>query len=231
MITPVDFHPPLGLIIRTPRLILQPADEPCALRLAMAVLEHGIHDTNHSPFGTQWSDADATTVARRVFTDSLPKTHERLWKLSFAVRLAGTPDTPIGVVVLRQDGDLEGGVCTASWFVRPMHGNGLGTETRAALLKLAFDGMGADYASSLVFTNNTASLGVTQKFGYTHMSSEMREVRGSLEEYAKMTLTREQWRGHLLAQSLGAEVLWEGLVPVLDYFGIASALDEEQIAG
>lgn len=221
MITTDELHPPLGLIVRTPRLVLQAADESCAKLLSLAVLEHGIHDQGFSPFVTHWSDADIVTVSQRVFTDALPKSCDGLWKLTFAVRTVDRPDIPIGMVTLRQDEEDAEAVRTSSWFIRPMHGKGLGTETRAALLKLAFQGLNAEKAVSSAFAFNSPSLGVTKKFGYTLVGSEFREVRGRLEERLNLALTRDQWREHPAAQALSADVSWEGLAPVTKFFGIA----------
>ncbi|HWS49398.1 MAG TPA: GNAT family protein [Microbacterium sp.] len=57
-------------------------------------------------------------------------------------------------------------VNTGSWLTRSVHGRGLGTEMRAALLLFAFDVLGAEWAESGAASWNEASLRVSEKLGY-----------------------------------------------------------------
>jgi RimJ/RimL family protein N-acetyltransferase len=71
--------------------------------------------------------------------------------------------------------------CTPSgglwlWIGLEYQGQGIGTEMRAAVLYLAFAGLGADYALSGAFTDNPASLAVSRKLGYGEDGVD-REVR------------------------------------------------------
>ncbi len=57
-------------------------------------------------------------------------------------------------------------VLSGSWLGRAHQGQGIGTEMRAAILHLAFAGLGADRADTGAFEDNEASLAVTRKLGY-----------------------------------------------------------------
>ncbi|MGM7696579.1 GNAT family N-acetyltransferase [Microbacterium sp. A84] len=57
-------------------------------------------------------------------------------------------------------------VNTGSWLPKSVHGRGLGTEMRAALLLFAFDALGAEWAESGAARWNDASLNVSRKLGY-----------------------------------------------------------------
>jgi RimJ/RimL family protein N-acetyltransferase len=59
-----------------------------------------------------------------------------------------------------------GTVGTFSWLGPGYRGRGLGTEMRAAVLHLAFAGLGAREAASEAFTDNHASNRVSQALGY-----------------------------------------------------------------
>ena len=55
---------------------------------------------------------------------------------------------------------------TGSWLGRAAQGRGIGTEMRAAVLELAFRGLGAAAATSGWLEGNAASGRVSEKLGY-----------------------------------------------------------------
>src|SRR5260370_31212693 len=69
-------------------------------------------------------------------------------------------------------------VSTGSWVGRRYQGQGIGTRMRAAVLTLAFDGLGAEFATSGAFEDNAASLAVSRKLGYRDDGLERRLIRG-----------------------------------------------------
>ena len=76
-------------------------------------------------------------------------------------------DRPIGIQELRATGfPTLRTVETGSWLGRAFQGQGIGTEMRAAVLALAFDGLGAEVASSGAMDGNAASRRVSEKLGY-----------------------------------------------------------------
>ena len=69
-------------------------------------------------------------------------------------------------------------VSTGSWLGRHYQGQGIGTQMRAAVLHLAFEGLNARQAVSAAFEDNAASLGVSRKLGYRDDGTEWHVVRG-----------------------------------------------------
>jgi RimJ/RimL family protein N-acetyltransferase len=67
---------------------------------------------------------------------------------------------------------------TGSWLGRKYQGQGIGKEMRAAIIHLAFAGLGAR-ALYIFFADNEASLGVTKSLGYalTALAGWIEKVR------------------------------------------------------
>jgi RimJ/RimL family protein N-acetyltransferase len=107
-------------------------------------------------------------------------------------------------------------VNTGSWLGRKYQGQGIGTEMRAAILGLAFGGLGAEYANTDAHSDNAASLGVTRRLGYTENGSERRLVRGRPVEARRFRLDRASWQARPF---VSVEIV--GLEPCLPLFGLA----------
>jgi RimJ/RimL family protein N-acetyltransferase len=158
--------PLFGLELCTPRLTLRPvrdADLPAVVDAARA----GIHDPAVMPFGVPWTDAPDEVMVRELVRHqwrTRAAISPRSWSVSFAVylgeRLVGVQD------VLSRDLSRRRTIESASWLVQSMHGQGIGTEMRAAILLWAFDHLGAEVAESSAAAWNTASLRVSAKLGY-----------------------------------------------------------------
>jgi RimJ/RimL family protein N-acetyltransferase len=58
------------------------------------------------------------------------------------------------------------GLRPLAWLGQSYQRRGVGTGMRAAVLQLAFAGLGAEYAISSAFIDNAASLAVSRKLGY-----------------------------------------------------------------
>ena len=106
-------------------------------------------------------------------------------------------------------------VGTGSWLGRDFQGQGIGTEMRAAMLFLAFEGLGAEQATSGAFDYNTASLGVSRKLGYRDDGIDVYAIRGRAETTIRLRLDRTAWQA---AQSVPVEIF--GLEPCLADFGL-----------
>ncbi len=106
-------------------------------------------------------------------------------------------------------------VGSASWLGLEYRGRGIGTEMRAAVLHLAFAGLGAEEAVSGAFEDNTASLVVSRKLGYRPDGVERHVVRGALAVERRMRLSREDWERHRTV-----DAVIEGLAPALPLFGV-----------
>ncbi|MEV0765033.1 GNAT family protein [Nocardia sp. NPDC050435] len=206
--------PPAGLRVRTPRLELR-LPEPAHLGALAALSASGVHDPAVQPFTAQWTDAEPPERARAVL-----QWHWRCWAewqaTAWTLNLVALRD---GAVVGTQslsarDFGVCGEVGTGSWLGLAHHGQGLGTEMRAAVLELAFERLGAVAATSGAFEDNAASLAVSRKLGYEPDGLERHAVRAKPVVLHRLRLTRERWAAR---RSLPVRV--SGLTECLPLFG------------
>jgi RimJ/RimL family protein N-acetyltransferase len=108
-------------------------------------------------------------------------------------------------------------VHTGSWLGRRHQGRGIGTEMRAAVLHLAFAGLGADWAVSSAATDNPASIGVSRKLGYADDGTQLEVVRGQRRTELRFRLARQTWAAR---QTVPVEI--EGLEPCRELLGAVS---------
>ena len=210
----VDHWPLYGLRLRTPRLELRVPDLDDLGALADLAAD-GVHDPAVQPFVAAWTDLDPETRARGVVQfhfSTLSRWSPESWALQF-VTVAD------GVVVGTQSVDAEQfaqlrQVGTGSWLGLKYHGNGYGTEMRAAVLHLAFAGLAAEYATSEAFEDNHASYAVSRKLGYVDNGVERNLVRGRPVIGRRLRLDRERWD-----EVRAVPVTIEGLAPCLPMFG------------
>jgi RimJ/RimL family protein N-acetyltransferase len=187
-----------------------------------ALAEAGVHDPAVQPFGNAWTDVEPAARARSVL-----QYHWRClgaWEPDdWTVNLVAARDgTVVGTQGLgATDYAIVREVSTGSWLGRQYQGQGIGTAMRAAVLALAFDGLGAEFALSDAFTDNAASLGVSRRLGYADDGMTRHAIRGRPAEQRRLRLDRESWRAarQALRTSLG-EVTIEGLEPCLPLFGL-----------
>jgi RimJ/RimL family protein N-acetyltransferase len=192
----VDHFPPYGLRLRTPRLELRlPSPEELAELADLAVA--GIHPPDALPFLTPWTLKPPAEVALRVVQRhwrALSKWSQRHWTLNFTVfhdgAVIGEQSISARELPVRRE------VHTGSWLGQRHQGQGFGTEMRAAVLHLAFAGLGVDEAVSGAFAHNTASLAVSRKLGYASDGIERQVVRDELVIDNRMRLTRAAWEQH-----------------------------------
>ena len=88
---------------------------------------------------------------------------------------------------------------------------------RAAVLQLAFDGLGADWAVSSALDGNHASIGVSRKLGYADDGIALQTVRGQRRIDRRFRLDRDTW-----ATSQTVPVRMEGLEPCRELLGAVS---------
>ncbi len=212
------------LRLRTPRLQLVTGSDLWLLRLA-GVAEDGIHDPAVQPFGSAWTDTTPTGRATAVCEWWWRKRDNWTpddWALPFTVLREGEWGDVIGAKTLSaRNFATQRTVSTGSWLGLPYQGHGYGTEMRTAVLNLAFTWLGAQRATSTVHADNTASIRVNEKLGYTRTDERTTIVRGDeIAEY-EYTLTREQWWNRDHRQPVPIPVMMEGLTEVdLAWFGI-----------
>jgi len=184
--------------------------------------EAGVHDPAVQPFAVAWTDAEPAVRARSVLQyhwRCLGAWSPADWTLNLAVVCDGIVVGTQGLsatdfAVLRE-------VSSGSWLGRSYQGRGIGTAMRAAALALAFDGLGAQHATSDAFTDNAASLGVSRKLGYAADGIARHVIRGQPVESRRLRLDRASWQAAGGAAGLGlGEVVLEGLEPCLPLFGL-----------
>lgn len=113
------------------------------------------------------------------------------WRLYFVVMVEGRPvgeQTVTGV-----DFSTLGTVTTFSWLSVDERGRGLGKEMRAAILHLAFAGLGAREATSDAFVDNHGSNAISRGLGYRPNGSEWATRQGEPALLNRWRLTREDW--------------------------------------
>lgn len=191
-------HPwPLyDLTIRTPRLELRLPTEDELLGL-LDVIDAGIHPADEMPFTHPWTRGSMLERQRRALQ----------WHWS--QRGAWTPDDWRLSLVTFVDGEPVGsqdiaaamfsrrrGVSSGSWLGQSWQGRGLGTEMRQAMLHLAFEGLGAQFATSEYIEGNRASARVSEKVGYRPNGVDVAVVEGVPRRMQRVILERETWQGN-----------------------------------
>jgi RimJ/RimL family protein N-acetyltransferase len=138
------------------------------------------------------------------------------WNLGFVVLRSGDP-----VGVQRLEGTEFGTkrtVDSASWLAESSRGQGVGKLMRLAVLALAFEHLGAEFAETSAWQDNHASLGVSRALGYVDNGRTRHADRGRVDDMVRMRLDRTSWRS--THGSHGVRV--ENLEPCLPFFGLAS---------
>jgi RimJ/RimL family protein N-acetyltransferase len=215
---PVDHWPLFDLRVRTPRLELRFPDDQLAAEVAeLAVL--GIHDPGFRPFLRMWDEVPPPHQQRNTL--------QNFWRN----RATWTPDSWVCGLAVVVDGHAAGvqgmdadafparrAVQTGSWLGRAYQGRGVGTEMRAAVLHLAFAGLGAVRAESGAWHDNAASLAVSRKLGY-EPNGDHWALRGEEpDREIRLLLTRERWEQHRRD-----DIDIVGLEPCLPFFGAVEA--------
>jgi RimJ/RimL family protein N-acetyltransferase/GNAT superfamily N-acetyltransferase len=201
-------HPLTRIRLRTPRLELRLPTVAETRRLYL-VAAAGIHDPTVMPFGVAWTDdlVEEQFVAHHL--EKLSACGPVDWALPLVAFHGGEP---IGVQEIRAEHFAERGVVdTGSWLGAAWQGRGLGTEMRAAVLSLAFDGLDASVAMSGAIDGNPASLAVSKKLGYEVVGAHTVSPRGLPVQHVDLELRREDFRSPVQVELFGLE----GLRPLL----------------
>ncbi|MGY1436426.1 GNAT family N-acetyltransferase [Streptomyces reniochalinae] len=188
--------PLYGLRLTTPRLQLRLPDAPTLT--AMAELAAGkVHDENEMPFSVPWTATSPEGRRRGCFQhvlSTIADWREDAWTLSTAVVHDGTV---IGRCDLSADAfAVVREASTGSWLGMAHQGRGFGTEMRAALLHLAFAGLGAHSATSTAMADNARSRGVSEKLGYRPDGLTVEAVQGRRRPVHRFRLDRADWEQH-----------------------------------
>ncbi len=209
----IHYWPLYGLRITTPRLELRLPDLPLLDDLS-AVGADGVHEPGEMPFLIPWTDGTAVERGRATFQHLLGTVADwrpEKWTLSLAVLREGEPVgrqdlTAVDYAVTRE-------IETGSWLGLAHQGRGIGTEMRAAVAHLAFEGLGARFMTSAAMPDNPRSLGVSRRLGYRPDGLLVASVRGRARTFRRLRLDREAWQAH---RAVPVEI--HGLEPCLPLF-------------
>jgi len=212
--------PFFDLAVRTPLLELRYATDEL---LAAAAL---VHAEGVVPPGTEPFDGDATFYgdapeAQRKWLlghwRARAKTSPEWWHLAFAVMVGGEvvgmqDITGVDFVRLRT-------VSSFSFLGLRHQRHGIGKEMRAAVVHLAFNGLGALRAESDAFDDNRGSRGVSESLGYEPNGTVLAPRPSGAALMHRHLLTRERW----LATGRRDDIEIDGLKPCLAIIGLEPA--------
>jgi RimJ/RimL family protein N-acetyltransferase len=207
--------PLFGLRIETPRLTLvYPTD--ADLAALNDVARQGIHDPSVMPFDIPWTDDPPEIRPRnslQFFWGLRASWKPDDWHLNFAVSEQGTI---VGIQgMFAKNFAITRQVGTGSWLGTQYQGRGIGKEMRAAVLHLAFAGLGASRATSGAFESNAASLGVSRALGYVENGDDIKAPRGKPMRQVRLVLQRDVWE-----KTRRNDIQIHGLEPCLPMFGV-----------
>lgn len=211
-----ELWPLRHLRVRTPLLELRWPSEADLYELG-ALAADGVHPPDFMPFTVPWTDAEPAVRGRNTlqwFWRQAGAIAPESWILNL-VTVAG------GAVVGTQGLDAQQFVTlreaeTGSWLGLRHQGRGIGTEMRAAIVHLAFEGFGAEYVVSSAFTDNHASLGVSRKIGYAEDGIMRKMRKDKADTLIRLRLSREAWQARRRT-----DIEISGLEPCLPLFGLA----------
>ncbi|MDT0346809.1 GNAT family N-acetyltransferase [Streptomyces litchfieldiae] len=215
----LDHWPLAGLRVTTPRLELRLPDGEELAALADEAAG-GIHPPEEMPFFVPWTDVAPAERARSVVQHHWLRLGDWTpgdWSLNLTVFHAGRP---VGVQsVGARDFAVLREVVSGSWLGAGRQGQGIGTEMRAAMLHLAFAGLGATHAVSGAFDHNAASLRVSEKLGYERDGVRRHVIRGRATTEIRVRLPRARWEAVTAGR---VPVTVTGLEPCLPLFGASA---------
>jgi len=187
-------HQPLfGLQVQTPLLTLRmPTDH--ELVQLLQVIGEGIHDASFMPFRLGWTDVpspqrEQESLAHwwRCRADWAPTNWHWCGAVHVGDHIMGVQD-----LIANDFGTLRE-VSSGSFIGLKHQGRGIGKEMRAAVLHLAFAGLGATRAYSGYIEGNTASKRVSEALGYVPNGYSSVVVRGQAVREINLVLERSVW--------------------------------------
>lgn len=215
-------HQPLfGLQVHTPRLTLRMPTDPELIQL-LEVIGRGIHDPSVMPFRFGWTDVPSPQRERESLAhwwqgrvDWRPTN----WHWCGAVHVG---DQIVGVQdLIAKDFPTLREVSSGSFIGLEHQGNGIGKEMRAAVLHLAFAGLGATRAYSGYIEGNTASKRVSEALGYVPNGYCTVMVRGQAIREINLVLEKNVWESRRRD-----DISIEGLADCLELFGASKSVEE-----
>jgi RimJ/RimL family protein N-acetyltransferase len=205
----LNLEPLWQLRLVTPRLVLRlPAEE--ELQQLFAVAEGGIHPPEEMPFAVAWTDDLQLERFVDFHHEAWDAWTAEKWSCNLITFLDGEPIGTQGIDAENFAEQRE--VVTGSWLGAPYQAQGYGTEQRAAVLELAFRGLGAKAATSGSLEHNIASQRVSEKLGYERTGTREIAPRGKPVPHYDYRLEASDWRSPVPVELVG-------LAPCLHLFG------------
>ncbi len=208
--------PLFELSVRTPRLELRLARDD-ELPELLDVIDRGIHDPATMPFKNPWTDlprAERERSSLQWWWRQRASWTPQDWTWCGTVFVEGHP---IGSQdLMASNFSTSRQVRTGSWLGREYQGRGFGSEMRAAVLHLAFEGLGARTARSGAFLDNLASIGTSRSLGYRDVGRTTALRRGEQAALVIFELDRAEWR-----ERRRDDIEIVGLERCREFFGLA----------
>jgi RimJ/RimL family protein N-acetyltransferase len=179
--------------LRTVRLELRLASREELISLGELAVA-GIHPPEEMPFGIAWTDTVTVESFVAHHEESLAAWQPDDWTLNLVTFREGVPIGSQGMI--GKDFAQTRQVSTGSWLGKDYQGFGYGTEQRAAVLELAFRGLGARAAVSGALEGNAASMRVSEKLGYRIVGQSTVSPRGVPVPHTDYRLEAADWPGY-----------------------------------
>ena len=191
-----------SLSVLTPRLELRlPTND--ELDQLFAVAEGGIHPPEQMPFEVAWTDDLRHDSFVAFHREAWSSWSPAKWTCNLVTFLDGKP---IGTQEISAENFAETReVGTGSWLGAPFQGHGYGTEQRAAVLELAFRGLGALAATSGALEGNVASQRVSAKLGYRQTGTRELAPRGEPVTHYDYRLETGEWHSPVPVELVGLD--------------------------
>ncbi|UNZ18672.1 GNAT family protein [Streptomyces sp. 891-h] len=194
--TEAGVWPLYGLRLTTPRLELCLPDARTLVELA-ELAAGKVHGDAEMPFSIPWTAANPEERKRGCFQhvlSTIANWRPGEWTLSLAVlhegRVIGRQDVSSTDFAVVREAE------TGSWLGAAHQNKGFGTEMRAAVLQLAFEGLGARGMTSAAMTDNPRSRRVSEKLGYRPDGLQTVAVQGRARTLERLRLSRADWETH-----------------------------------
>ncbi|MDN5570933.1 MAG: GNAT family N-acetyltransferase [Propionibacteriaceae bacterium] len=209
----VAIYPPLGLRVTCGPLELRGIGEPEVLAL-LDVVREGVHAPEFMPFTFPWTDAPAADLPLNYLQwwwRGMATWQPDEWALDLCVLWEGEV---VGVqgVATRDFLTLRYGE-TGSWLGRRFQGRGIGTAMRQAMCTLLFDHLDFEFITSAAFSDNPASLRVSEKLGYQNNGAAWQTRRGDSSTTQRLLLLKEDF-------VRGPAIEVEGVAAMREFIGL-----------
>jgi RimJ/RimL family protein N-acetyltransferase len=211
-------YPPFDIEVMTPRLTLRGATDALVERL-IPVVRDGVVQGDELFFDDPMSFYEPSPIREWRWLQAIwrarARTEPSWWRLGFVVEIDGEP---VGMQdLIADDFPTYGSVTTFSWLAPHARGRGVGREMRAAILHLAFAGLGAREATSEAFHDNAASNAVSRALGYEENGTTWATRRGEPSELRRWLLPRARWES-----APRTDIVLSGVDECLPLLGLAA---------